>query len=752
MGAKAREYEDFVLRFEPAPRRTFRVSAHGPGDAVGHGTLRLPFGQKDLELFVLRLGLAPAEVRSNSSPHLESAKKFGQRLFDAVMRDDVERVYSEARARADAAGKGVRIMLEMSQAPQLMDVPWEFLHDGDVFLAGTERTPIVRSLDTAELRFPIELPRTLRILGIISTPSDCRPLDAARERDRLDTALAPLAADGRVEVEWLPHATLGAIEERISDPSDLHIVHYIGHGGFDRVTGESYLSLENDAGTSQPATADDLLPLVIDEDSLRLAVLNACEGARTSEKDAFSSVASGLAKCIPAVVGMQFPISEEAARIFAPRFYGALAHGLPVDVALAQARKTMATRVNVEFGTPVLFLRGQNAKLFDIAEALTRAPEPRSKRATQTAGVAQKAKPKAHGARPKAQKAKPKSPAPGADDGLSELRRRMSGLTNDPLFASAWKAVGDADPRTRAEALSDLGKLLLGARKYHAAEAAFAAAVACNQDPRREGELRLHLADALRLEHRFDRAVDAYREAVALLPTTKRAAAFHGLGRSLVGCGRRDAAEATYREAAGAGIAEAWLWLGDLCAEAAKAGDQKAAERARDAYLSAVSAGRPSGHLGVARMERMLFHYPEALAAVENALAAKQKTVRTAGRDEALVLARKANSTAPQVAVAAWVAAANAGAKQAWIQLAEALRARNDIGRAAQAYTAAADAGIPDAWITLGEMLEQADDPAGAAQAYERGIALGVHAGLHVKRRLVAHDARQHLDRLRART
>ena len=113
-------------------------------------------------------------------------------------------------------------------------------------------------------------------------------------------------------------------------------------------------------------------------------MLNSCEGARTSHVDPFSGVASSLLRCgLPAVVGMQAEITDEAAITFSERLYTALAQGFPIDAALTQARKAIfAAGSDVEFGTPVLFLRGDSAQLFEVdgAELLEElpviAPEP----------------------------------------------------------------------------------------------------------------------------------------------------------------------------------------------------------------------------------------------------------------------------------------------------------------------------------------------------------------------------------------
>ena len=69
----------------------------------------------------------------------------------------------------------------------------------------------------------------------------------------------------------------------------------------------------------------------IDHRSLRLAVLNSCEGARATAADPFSGTAQSLVQQgIPAVVAMQFEITDEAAITFALRALRGIADGLPV--------------------------------------------------------------------------------------------------------------------------------------------------------------------------------------------------------------------------------------------------------------------------------------------------------------------------------------------------------------------------------------------------------------------------------------
>jgi hypothetical protein len=99
-------------------------------------------------------------------------------------------------------------------------------------------------------------------------------------------------------------------------------------------------------------------------------VLNACEGARTSRTDPFAGAAQSLVQQgLAAVIAMQFEISDEAAITFSHEFYGALADGYPVDAALVEARKAIFAQENgLEWGTPVLYLRAPDGRVFDVEQ------------------------------------------------------------------------------------------------------------------------------------------------------------------------------------------------------------------------------------------------------------------------------------------------------------------------------------------------------------------------------------------------
>src|SRR6185503_2133694 len=171
-----------------------------------------------------------------------------------------------------------------------------------------------------------------------------------------------------VVLERLEQASLPALQRQLRRGA-YHILHFMGHGTFDARTQDGVLMMEDEDGLSYPISGQDLGMLLHDHRSLRLVILNACEGARTSRTDPFAGTAQSLVQQgIPAVIAMQFEVSDEAAVVIAHEFYGAIADGYPVDAGLAEARKSLfATGSGVEWGTPVLYLRAPDGKIFDIA-------------------------------------------------------------------------------------------------------------------------------------------------------------------------------------------------------------------------------------------------------------------------------------------------------------------------------------------------------------------------------------------------
>jgi len=291
----------------------------------------------------------------------------GAQLFDAVFRDEVLSCLRRSLDEAERQGKGLRIRLRLGDVPELANLPWESLYDRsrDSFLALSRETPLVRYLDLPEPSRDLEGKLRLRVLAVIASPAGYPPLDIEREWTNLKEALHELENRGLVTLERLDPPSVEALQRQLSR-QDYHILHFLGHGSFDNQTQDSVLLLQNADGSAQVVTGQDFSTLLRDQRSLRLAVLNACEGAEAAAADAYSGVAQRLVRGgTPAVIAMRTSISDQASIALARSFYTALADGAAVDAALSEARKALFTGgFPAEWATPVLYMRAPDGNLW----------------------------------------------------------------------------------------------------------------------------------------------------------------------------------------------------------------------------------------------------------------------------------------------------------------------------------------------------------------------------------------------------
>lgn len=362
-------YLDFDLRIERGEEGYIARVLNCPAGEASTD-FALPFSTLELENFVLRVGRTRRGRRRLESPEMEAAKIFGGRLFEAVFQGDVRGCFDSSLDTVRRQGLGLRLRLRL-EAPEVADLPWEYLYNPALnrFLSLSVETPLVRYLSLPERIQPLAVTPPLRVLVMIASPSDYPALEVEREWQKLQIGVSELESSGRVVLERLEAATLSALQARLRK-GGYHIFHFIGHGAFDERAQDGVLLLEDEEGRGRPVSGQYVGTLLHDERTLRLAILNACEGARTSATDPFAGTAQSLVQQgIPAVIAMQFEITDEAAITLAHEFYQAVADGYPVDAALVEARKAIFAQGNdVEWGTPVLYLRTPTGQIFDVAQ------------------------------------------------------------------------------------------------------------------------------------------------------------------------------------------------------------------------------------------------------------------------------------------------------------------------------------------------------------------------------------------------
>jgi hypothetical protein len=360
-------YENFDLEFyrtEGFPHVKARSFA---GEAKHRLVLNHSLAEADR--FIRSLEQSPADELKNAGP----IKRFGSDLFAAVFQNDIRAIYKGGLELVSAkADSGLRVRLHLQEAPELALLPWEYLYDEatNQFLCLNRQTPIVRYLEMPKVVSPLKITPPLRILAVISSPENLPPLEAEAEKARMSQAVSDLTKRGLVAIDWLETATIAELQKALRR-SQYHVFHFIGHGDFDEASQKGWLAFEDENELASRVYADQLGAILNNHRSFRLVILNSCKGARAAAANPFVGTAATLVQQgLPAVVAMQFPISDKAAIKFANEFYAAIADGAAVDVAVTEARVAIFAGENhFEWGTPVLFMRSSDGTLFEVKHA-----------------------------------------------------------------------------------------------------------------------------------------------------------------------------------------------------------------------------------------------------------------------------------------------------------------------------------------------------------------------------------------------
>jgi hypothetical protein len=344
-------YDDFEITIiaEEPPALGANVTIR-----YGEVTETASFSLAAVRAAVDRLNRALEEVQ----PPIQELQSASATLFDNLFVGRVFRAFAKMQTLADKENHALRLRI-ISQLPSLVAVPWEYLYDRDLerWLALQPKLSIVRTLPSAGRR-PLPVQGNLRVLVMVASPSDLPALDVEREWANL-TQASDLAAIELVRVEPTYEALLDTLRQ------SPHIFHFVGHGKFDDASQQGLLAFCRADGLADLISAEKLATLLSGCDSLRLVLLNACEGAATGLRSAFAGVAQKLIQQgLPAVLAMQANIIDDHAIRFSQEFYRALADGYHLEAAVGEGRKRI-NEVAHTWGVPALYSQG--VEPFEIA-------------------------------------------------------------------------------------------------------------------------------------------------------------------------------------------------------------------------------------------------------------------------------------------------------------------------------------------------------------------------------------------------
>ncbi|MGH3769902.1 MAG: hypothetical protein ACRDRW_00635, partial [Pseudonocardiaceae bacterium] len=170
---------DFELEISSGTGDTYPVLARAPGgEAATTMRLSLTSAELDHHLAVVRDKVLASSAVLRGAPTADErpVRELGQRLFEALITDDVRSLYVASRQRAHEQGSVLRLVLRV-RPPDLARLPWEFLFDpGQQDYLGLSM-PLVRYPEVLAPRQPLQVALPLRILGMVARPGDQHALE-----------------------------------------------------------------------------------------------------------------------------------------------------------------------------------------------------------------------------------------------------------------------------------------------------------------------------------------------------------------------------------------------------------------------------------------------------------------------------------------------------------------------------------------------------------------------------------------------
>jgi tetratricopeptide (TPR) repeat protein len=389
---------DRVRRASATARLTYRP-ADGGRDVEGRRyrfTAPLgPIEADDLTWYLERYVNWPSGVFQDRARGIEAnLPKWGRSLFD-TLNTEAARNALEAWKAAPAGVerrftvKVDRELVDASEQRQteadegatlLLALPWELIHDGQGYLFQGERgVRVRRSLPSRNPQPALATEPPIRVLLVSPRPEDESAGYIDHRSSAKPVAQALTALGDLAEFKVLEPPTFAALEREL-ESVPYHVVHFDGHGVYDRRHGLGALCFEDPADEgkvtarrSQLVTADKIAEVIRDH-RVPVMFLDACQSAKAAADPSASVAGKLLESGVASVAAMSHSVLVATAEKFVSAFYGELLTGKRVGQAMLagqRALKTDTSRGHVFTGelhledwfVPVLFQEEQDPHL-----------------------------------------------------------------------------------------------------------------------------------------------------------------------------------------------------------------------------------------------------------------------------------------------------------------------------------------------------------------------------------------------------
>lgn len=296
-------------------------------------------------------------------------------------------IYNNVRGQVQPGRTHVRLRIgfygDDKHGAKLARLTWEGIRNPDADLDKLALDPTVSVARTYHWGTPIpplRLRPPLRVLLVISNPemalraNNMEPVSGDAELEGAERATQKTRSPS-LELVSLHNPTWKEFKKKLGD-GPWHMIHYVGHASVltdDRGLEICCLVFAGDREGTLDYVRPAQLQGALKNTDIRAVLLNACQTARASKLDYGDIARALLTTRIPVVVGMQFPISDLAACLFAEAFYLELSNSGHIDLAVFAGRNAITAgpypNCEVEWVTPVLYMASScDGRLFDIQE------------------------------------------------------------------------------------------------------------------------------------------------------------------------------------------------------------------------------------------------------------------------------------------------------------------------------------------------------------------------------------------------
>jgi tetratricopeptide (TPR) repeat protein len=334
----------------------------GPGVESKRYRFNAPLGPieaDDLAWYLERYINWPSGVFQERARRVEAdLPRWGRLLYDTLNDEAARRAFEAWNATPQGTERRFTVEVDKDliagtpedrqreadeAATLLLSLPWELIHDEGGFLfQGARGVRVRRSLPNRNAQEALATRPPIRVLLASPRPEDESYIDHRASARPLVEALSQLG--DLAEFTLLTPPTFQALQEELQRATDAgrsyHVVHFDGHGVYDRKLGLGALCFEDPVRRTHLVMADTLAE-VIRGHRVPLFFLDACQTAKAVADPAASVAGKLLESGVASVAAMSHSVLVETARRFVAVFYRELMSGQRVGQAMLAGQRAL---------------------------------------------------------------------------------------------------------------------------------------------------------------------------------------------------------------------------------------------------------------------------------------------------------------------------------------------------------------------------------------------------------------------------